>query len=142
MAVTRGGASAQRVVVYVSIVDMSKSRRKPPDATDSAGRRAGTLDLLVLKTLHTTGPRHGYAIARRLEQMAAGQMRISQGTIHPALIRLEQRGWIRTSWDTSDTNRRVKRHALTRAGSRQLQVEVRRWQLASALVARVLAAKA
>ncbi len=121
---------------------MSNSKPQNPAQSDKGERLAGTLDLLVLKTLHTMGPLHGYAIARRLEQMAAGQMRLSQGTIYPALIRLEQQGWIRTSWDVSETNRRVKLYALTRAGSRQLQAEVRRWQLASALVARVLGAKA
>lgn len=125
-------------MLYVSIIDMSTDKPE----RDKAERLAGTLDMLVLKTLHTLGPLHGYAIARRLEQMAAGQMRLSQGTIYPALIRLEQQGWIRTSWDVSETNRRVKLYALTRAGSRQLQVQVRRWELAAALVARVLGAKA
>ena len=94
-------------MLYVSIIDMSndKSEVRKAGKGDKAERLAGTLDLLVLKTLHTMGPLHGYAIARRLEQMAAGQMRMSQGTIYPALIRLEQQGWIRTSWDVSETNR-------------------------------------
>lgn len=102
----------------------------------------GTLDLLVLKTLDTLGPLHGYAIARRIEQMAEGLMRLSQGTIYPALIRLEQRGWIAATWGVSETNRRVKVYALTPAGANQLRAEVASWEQSAALVARVLGAKA
>jgi transcriptional regulator len=100
----------------------------------------GTLDLLILQTLHTLGPMHGYGIARRIEQVA-GKIRLSQGAIYPALIRLEQQGWIRTEWGTSETNRRVKVYSLTRPGASQLQVEVRRWREAMALVARFLEAE-
>ena len=100
----------------------------------------GTLDLLILRTLHTLGPIHGYAIARRIEQLA-GTERLSQGAIYPALIRLEQQGWIRTEWGTSETNRRVKIYELTRTGARQLQIEVQRWRKATALVARFLEAE-
>ena len=110
--------------------------------TDRTEVLSGTLDLLVLKTLHTLGPLHGYAVARRIEQMSAGAMRLSQGSIYPALIRLQQRGWITTSWGMSETNRKVKFYALTKAGARQLKVEVAQWEQASALVARVLGAKA
>ena len=102
----------------------------------------GTLDLLVLKTLDTLGPLHGYGIARRIEQMATGSLRLSQGSIYPALIRLEQQGWITTKWGVSETNRKVKFYSLTRAGAKQLQVEVAQWEQATALVARVLGAKA
>ena len=100
----------------------------------------GTLDLLILQTLHTLGPLHGYGIARRIEQLA-GTERLSQGAIYPALIRLEQQGWIHTEWGTSETNRRVKIYALTRPGAHQLQVEVQRWRNATALVARFLEAE-
>ena len=100
----------------------------------------GTLDLLILQTLHTLGPLHGYGIARRIEQVG-GTERLSQGAIYPALIRLEQQGWIRTDWGVSDTNRRVKVYALTKAGTAQLQVEVQRWRKATALVARFLEAE-
>ena len=101
----------------------------------------GTLDLLVLKTLDTMGPMHGYAIARRIEQMAESVVRLSQGSIYPALIRLEQQGWIRTEWGVSETSRKVKFYSLTRAGAKQLHVEVANWEKATALVARFLEAK-
>jgi len=101
----------------------------------------GTLDLLILKTLDTLGPLHGYAIARRIEQTAESVMRLSQGSVYPALIRLEQQGWIRTHWGVSETNRNVKVYSLTRAGTRQLRREVESWQRATVLVARFLGAK-
>jgi transcriptional regulator len=101
----------------------------------------GTLDLLILKTLDTLGSLHGYSIARRIEQMS-GTVRLSQGSIYPALIRLEQQGWISTKWGVSETNRKVKFYSLTRAGAKQLHVEVANWEQASALVARILDAKA
>jgi PadR family transcriptional regulator PadR len=102
----------------------------------------GTLDLVILKTLETMGPMHGYSIARRIEQMATGEMRLSQGSVYPALIRLEQGGWIRTEWGVSETKRRVKLYSLTKAGAKQLRVEVANWEKATALVTRVLEAKA
>ncbi len=101
----------------------------------------GTLDLLILKTLDTLGSLHGYSIARRIEQMS-GTVRLSQGSIYPALIRLEQQGWTSTKWGVSETNRKVKFYSLTRTGARQLDVEVANWEQASALVARILGAKA
>jgi transcriptional regulator len=116
----------------MSMTDMSKPKTDLPH---------GTLDLLILKTLDTMGPLHGYSIARRIEQMA-GTLRLSQGSIYPALMRLEQQGWISTKWGVSETNRKVKFYALTRAGTKQLHVEVASWEQAAALVARVLEAKA
>ena len=101
----------------------------------------GTLDLVILKTLDTMGAMHGYSIARRIEQVADNLLRLSQGSIYPALIRLEQQGWIRTQWGISETNRRVKFYSLTAAGTRQLRVEVANWERATALVARFLEAK-
>jgi transcriptional regulator len=98
----------------------------------------GTLDLLILKTLETMGPLHGYAIARRIEQMAETVTRISQGSIYPALIRLEQQRLIGTKWGMSETNRRVKFYALTKAGAKQLDAEVASWARSAALVARFL----
>ena len=100
----------------------------------------GTLDLLILKTLDTMGAMHGYSIARRIEQVAE-TLRLSQGSIYPALIRLEQQGWIGTQWGISETNRKVKFYALTPAGKKQLRVEVANWEKATALVARFLEAK-
>ncbi len=101
----------------------------------------GTLDLLILKTLDTMGALHGYSIARRIEQLS-GSLRLSQGSIYPALMRLEQQDWITTKWGVSETNRKVKIYSLTRAGARQLQVEVANWEQAAALVARILDATA
>jgi transcriptional regulator len=86
------------------------------------------------------GPLHGYAIARRIEQVSGDSLRLSQGSVYPALIRLEQEGWITTDWGISETNRKVKFYALTRAGRKQLLIEVANWERATALVARFLEA--
>jgi PadR family transcriptional regulator PadR len=101
----------------------------------------GALDLLILRTLETMGALHGYGIARRIEQVAARELHLSQGSIYPALVRLQQQGWIRTKWGTSATNRKVKFFELTKAGTKQLHVEIAGWQESTALVARFLAAK-
>jgi PadR family transcriptional regulator PadR len=98
----------------------------------------GTLDLLVLKTLRTLGPLHGYGVARRIEQMARGILSLNQGTIYPALLRLEQQGLIESSWGTSDNNRRAKFYAITRAGEKHLAVETRQWARMTTLVNRLL----
>src|SRR5438309_1380608 len=98
----------------------------------------GTLDLLILKTLHTMGPMHGYRIARRIEQVAENLLRLNQGSIYPALMRLEQQGWIRTRWGISETKRKVKFYSLTRTGEKQLSVEVANWERATALVTRFM----
>jgi len=100
----------------------------------------GTLDLLILKTLETMGTLHGYAIARRIEQVCGDDMQLSQGSVYPALIRLEQEAWISAVWGISETNRKVKFYALTAAGRKQLRVEVAKWEKATALVARFLEA--
>jgi PadR family transcriptional regulator, regulatory protein PadR len=102
----------------------------------------GTLELFILRTLDTMGPLHGYNIARRIEQAAGGSMRLSQGAIYPALIRLEQQGWIRAAWGVSETNRKVKIYELTKVGVRQLRLEIANWEQSMALVARFLGAKA
>jgi transcriptional regulator len=101
----------------------------------------GTLDLLILKTLDSMGPMHGYGLARRIEQVLGRSMPLSQGSIYPALVRLEQQGWIAARWGVSDTNRRVKLYHLTRGGTRQLRAEVARWERTTALVTRFLEAK-
>ncbi len=107
---------------------------------DKAELPYGTLDLLILKTLDTMGALHGYSIARRIEQMS-GSLKLSQGSIYPALMRIEQQGWISTEWGVSETNRKVKFYSLTKAGTRRLHVEVANWEQATALVSRVLGAK-
>src|SRR6266498_5160650 len=83
----------------------------------------GTLDLMVLKTLDAMSPLHGYGIARRIEQIAAGSLALNQGTIYPALLRLEQKGGIKSEWGTSENNRRARFYSITRAGRKQLQEE-------------------
>jgi PadR family transcriptional regulator len=102
----------------------------------------GTLDLLVLKTLRTLGPLHGYGVARRIEQMARGILSLNQGTIYPALLRLEQQGLIKSSWGTSDNNRRAKFYEITRAGEQHLAAELRQWTRMTSLVNRLLAEEA
>lgn len=98
----------------------------------------GTLDLMVLKTLEGMGPLHGYGIARRIEQMAQGALALNQGTIYPALLRLEQRGWIRSAWGTSENNRRARFYSITRSGRKQLAVETDLWTRTVAMMGRLL----
>jgi transcriptional regulator len=98
----------------------------------------GTLDLLVLKTLDTMGPMHGFGIAVRIQQVSKDLLRLNQGTLYPALVRLEQRGWIASRWGVSENNRRAKYYALTRRGRRQLAEETESWALMSAVINRVL----
>jgi PadR family transcriptional regulator PadR len=99
----------------------------------------GTLDLMVLKTLETMGPLHGYGIARRIEQVSDNSLILNQGTIYPALLRLEQRGWISSEWGTSDTNRRAKFYSLSRIGRQQIEMETENWERVAATMARFLA---
>lgn len=98
----------------------------------------GTLDLMVLKTLQVMGSLHGYAIARRIEQVADGSLALNQGTIYPALLRLEQKGWIASKWGISETKRRVHFFTITRAGLRQLAAEQREWARTVAMLNRLL----
>jgi transcriptional regulator len=98
----------------------------------------GTLDLMVLRTLHALGPLHGYGIARRIEQVAQGSLALNQGTIYPALLRLEQRGWIQSKWGTSENHRRARFYSITRAGRKQLATEAENWARTVAMVNRML----
>ena len=98
----------------------------------------GTLDLIVLKTLDAMGPLHGYGIARRIEQVAEGALALNQGTIYPALLRLEQKGWIASEWGTSENNRRARFYSVTRAGRKQLWAETKSWARTVAMVNRLL----
>lgn len=98
----------------------------------------GTLDLMVLKTLAAMGPLHGYGIARRIEQMAEGALSLNQGTVYPALLRLEQKGWIRSQWGTSENNRRARFYTITAAGRRQLEAETETWTRTVSIVSRLL----
>jgi PadR family transcriptional regulator PadR len=99
----------------------------------------GTLDLMVLRTLETLGPLHGWGIAQRLEQVSDEALRINQGTLYPALLRLEQRGWIKSRWGTSDNNRRARFYSLTPVGRRQLRAERTSWHLLSGIINKLLA---
>ena len=98
----------------------------------------GTLDLLILRTLETVGPMHGFGLARRIEQVSESLVHLNQGSIYPALLRLQQKGWITTKEGTSDNGRRAKFYSLTPKGRCQLQIEVKNWERATALVARFL----
>ena len=98
----------------------------------------GTLDLMVLKTLDSMGPLHGYGIARRIEQAAHGSLALNQGTIYPALVRLEHKGWISSDWGLSDNNRRARFYAITKSGKKQLAVEADIWARTVAIVNRLL----
>jgi PadR family transcriptional regulator, regulatory protein PadR len=98
----------------------------------------GTLDLMVLKTLASMGPLHGFGIARRIEQITEGAFALNQGTIYPALLRLEQKGWISSKWGTSENNRRARFYAITRAGRKQLTSESESWARTVAVVNRLL----
>ena len=98
----------------------------------------GTLDLMVLKTLQVMGPLHGYGVARRIEQMAEGALALNQGTIYPALLRLEQKGWIASELGTSENNRRARFYAITRSGRRQLARETALWARTVSMVNRLL----
>jgi PadR family transcriptional regulator, regulatory protein PadR len=106
----------------------------PPDAEVPYG----TLDLMVLKTLASMGPLHGFGIARRIEQIADDAFRLNQGTIYPALLRLEQKGWITSEWGTSENNRRARFYSITRAGKKQLTAETENWDRTVAMVKRLL----
>ena len=98
----------------------------------------GTLNLLILKTLATLGPLHGYGIARRIEQVSGDLLEVNQGTIYPALLKLEQMGWIRTKWSLSENNRRAKFYSLTAGGRKRLVREEEEWRRTSAIVTRFL----
>ncbi len=101
----------------------------------------GTLDLMVLKTLDTLGSMHGYGIAQRIEQVSSQMLQLNQGTLYPALLRLEQRGWIASKWGTSDNNRRAKYYSLTRLGRKQLEREQEDWLRIVDVMGRLLRAE-
>ncbi len=99
----------------------------------------GTLDLMVLKTLESMGPLHGYGIARRIEQVSDNGLSLNQGTIYPALLRLLQRGWVKAEWGTSETGRRARFYSLSRIGRKQIEEETENWERIATTMARFLA---
>ena len=100
----------------------------------------GTLALMILKTLETLGPQHGYGIARRIEQTSGHKLLVNYGTLYPALLKLEQEGYVKSAWGVSDNNRKAKFYQLTRAGKKQVEREAREWNETTAILARFLSA--
>jgi PadR family transcriptional regulator, regulatory protein PadR len=98
----------------------------------------GTLDLMVLKTLEAMGPQHGYGIARRIEQLSRDVLRLNEGTVYTALLRLQQQGWISSTWGVSENNRKAKFYAITRRGRKQLESETENWERISGVIASLL----
>jgi transcriptional regulator len=110
----------------------------PSEDKQSIQLLQGTLDLIVLRTLATMGPQHAYQIATRLEQVSESLLNLNQGTLYPALVRLEQYGWIKGSWGRTDSNREAKYYAITKAGEKALNEETLRWRRMAGLVERLL----
>jgi PadR family transcriptional regulator, regulatory protein PadR len=119
---------------FVSPVDRLKERMPAPKSEVLQG----TLDLLVLKTLNSIGSMHGFGIALRIQQVSEDLLQLNQGTLYPALLRLEQRGWIVSKWGTSENNRKAKFYSLTRAGRKQLEQKAESWERMSSMINRVL----
>jgi transcriptional regulator len=107
-------------------------------AADRSDVFHGTLALMILRTLDGLGPLHGYGIARRIEQISGNQLALNQGTLYPALLKLEQMGWITSKWGASENNRRARYYAISRAGRKQLKAETDNWSRTSDIVARFL----
>jgi transcriptional regulator len=98
----------------------------------------GTLDLMVLKTLHALGPLHGFGVARRIEQLSEDVLQLNEGTVYTSLLRLQQQGWIASEWGTSENNRKARFYSITRRGLKQLAVESENWERISGVIGRVL----
>jgi PadR family transcriptional regulator, regulatory protein PadR len=98
----------------------------------------GTLDLMILKTLHALGPMHGFGVARRIEQVSRDILQLNEGTVYTSLLRLQQQGWISAEWGLSENNRKAKFYSITRRGQKQLEVETENWERISAVIGRVL----
>lgn len=108
-------------------------------AADKSAILQGTLDLMVLKTLHAMGPMHGYGLARRIEQLSEQALMVNQGTIYLCLVRLVQQGWVKAEWGISENNRRARFYSLSRAGRKQLQSETKNWERIAGVIERMLA---
>lgn len=98
----------------------------------------GTLDLMILKTLHALGPLHGFGIARRIEQVSQEVLQLNEGTVYTSLLRLQQQGWIRSEWGTSENNRRARFYSITALGQKQLRLETENWERIAGVIGRVL----
>jgi len=124
----------QQEKTYAPVVCLKEKNVAPPRGEVLQG----TLDLIVLQTLHAMGPLHGYGIAQRVQQVSEDLLKLNQGTLYPALLRLEQRGWISSKWGASENNRKAKFYSLTRAGRKQLLAETESWERMTALMTRLL----
>jgi PadR family transcriptional regulator PadR len=98
----------------------------------------GTLDMMILKTLHALGPLHGFGIARRIEQLSEDVLQLNEGTVYTSLLRLQQQGWIASKWGTSENNRKAKFYSITRLGMKQLALETENWERIAGVIGRVL----
>jgi transcriptional regulator len=119
---------------------MVKDRKGREDAADPKKSEVlqGKLDLLTLKTLHALGPLHGFAIARRTEQLSRDVLELNEGTVYTSLLRPQPQGWIRAEWGTSENNRKAKSYSITKRGQKQLELETENWERISGVIGRVL----
>ena len=115
-------------------ISLKQSTRLPSEEKSRIQILQGTLDLIVLRTLRSLGPLHAYGIAARLEQVSGDLLKLNQGTLYPALVRLEQQGWIKGKWDTTENGREAKYYAITKAGLKALGEEIQRWRQLSGLM--------
>jgi PadR family transcriptional regulator PadR len=132
-----GPVDNQQKQMYAPVVYQKERVMTPPRGEVLQG----TLDLIVLKTLDALGPLHGYGIAQRVQQVSEDLLKLNQGTLYPALLRLEQRGWITSKSGVSDNNRKAKYYSLTRSGGRQLATETASWERMAGVIARLLGAE-
>ena len=116
-----------------------QSSTMPPSGNSKIDFLPGTLDLIVLRTLTAMGPQHAYSIAARVQQVARDPVRLNQGSLYPALVRLEQKGWIKGTWRTTENNREARYYAITAAGGRELDAQIERWRRSTGVVNRLLA---
>jgi transcriptional regulator len=129
-----GRSTSQRALRY----SYGVAKGRVPSRTDVL---QGTLDLMVLQTLESMGPLHGYGIARRIEQVSEDVLKLNEGTVYASLMRLQQRGWISASWGSSDNNRKAKFYAITRRGRRELTSETENWDRIAGVIARLRTAE-
>jgi PadR family transcriptional regulator PadR len=114
---------------------MSKGANVKPEQSEVL---QGTLDLMILKTLYALGPQHGFGLARRIEQISEQVLKLNEGTVYTALLRLQQHGWINSEWGVSENNRRAKFYSITKRGLKQLKVETSTWETISGVIGRIL----
>jgi len=111
---------------------------KEQAVTEKSEVLPGTLDLMILKTLHALGPQHGFGIARRIEQVSEDVVKLNEGTVYTSILRLQQQGWIVAKWGVSENNRKARYYSITKAGMKQLAIETENWERISGVIARVL----